>query len=486
MKTSITLITVGMLLLTMFTIIPAYSQAESDVTVIVCFEEKPDERVIRSHGGKVVQRFDLIPAMTVQLRERSIRRLAMNEKVAYVERDTKVQVLEDPVESLPWGVDRIDADLVHPSNTGAGINIAVIDTGIDYTHPDLKNNYKGGYDYVNGDTDPKDDHGHGTHVAGTIAAVDNEIGVIGVAPDANLYAIKALDSTGSGYISDIIYGINWATQEGMDIITMSLGSDSDSQALNDAVDAAYRDGVLIIAAAGNDGNPKAIGDSINFPAAYSSVIAVTATDSDDIRADWSSTGLSAELAAPGVGILSTARGGTYAYGSGTSMAAPHVAGVAALIMESDSSLTNAEVRARLQDTAIDLGKKGKDKLYGFGLVDADEAVGGSSGTTGTLYVKSTDMSSTAQGANLYIHATVTVVDLDGSGVDGATVSLVFELPGGATVTATGTTGSDGSVVITYGRTKTRGTYGATVTDVVKTGWTHDETRDLITTGSITV
>jgi subtilisin family serine protease len=253
-------------------------------------------------------------------------------------------------------------------NKGSGVNVAIIDTGIDYTHSDLDANFGTllGYDFVNDDSEPMDDNGHGTHCAGIVAAEDNGEGVVGVAPGAHLYAVKVLDSGGSGYGSDVIAGIQWSVTNNMDVISMSLGSDFGSISLKTACDNAYySSGVLLVAAAGNDGNPPGKGDNVDYPAGYDSVIAVAATDRSDNRASFSSTGSAVELAAPGVSIYSTWRNGGYATKSGTSMACPHVAGTAALVI--------GDVRQRLRDTADDLGPTGFDTKYGYGLVDADGA-----------------------------------------------------------------------------------------------------------------
>jgi subtilisin/minor extracellular protease Epr len=163
----------------------------------------------------------------------------------------------------------------------------------------------GGIDYVNDDDDPMDDQGHGTHCAGIVAAVDNGIGVIGAAPEASLYGVKILNSEGQGSYSDIIAGIEWSVNNDMQVISMSISGDSYSQALQDACDAANNSGVVLVAAAGNNGNPwmpPGGWDNVGYPAKYESVIAVAATDSMDERPYWSSTGATVELAAPGVQI----------------------------------------------------------------------------------------------------------------------------------------------------------------------------------------
>jgi subtilisin/minor extracellular protease Epr len=352
--------------------------------LIVIFEGKPKDvdQMISELGGFTKHTYHIINAKAVRVPKEAVETIKENPRVKYIEPDYAVHTLQ---ETLPWGVDRIDAEVVWDyGNRGKGINISILDTGIDYSHPDLADNYKGGYDFVNNDPYPRDMNGHGTHCAGIIAAENNTEGVVGVAPEANLYAVQVLNFLGIGYVSDIIAGLEWAVDNNMDIVSMSFGMPTYSASLEAACDAAYASGVLLVAAAGNegDGNPWTI--EYSYPAAYGSVIAVGATDYSDIVAPFSNTGPYLELVAPGVNIPSTMP--TYRvflnlFGvdryydtlDGTSMAAPHVAGVAALILSS-ANLTNDEVRNRLISTADDFWLEGFDWAYGFGLVDADEAV----------------------------------------------------------------------------------------------------------------
>ncbi len=347
------------------------------VPIIIGFNDKADPEIVQPHG-KITHSYKYIPAVAADLPEQAIENLRKNDKITYIESDCEVSALK---EIVPWGITRIGAPLVHTnSNRGTGINVAIIDTGINYNHPDLCDNYKGGYDFVNDDADPLDDNGHGTHCAGIIAAADNDIGVIGVAPEANLYSLKIVNSTGSGNISDLIAAIEWAietckdadTSNDIQIISMSLGSKSGATALETACSQAYDSGILLVAGAGNGGNRRGTGDSVDYPGAYSSVIAVAATDSMDNRASFSSTGPAVELAAPGVNILSTYKDG-WASLSGTSMACPHVAGTAALVLAANPFFTNGNIRDKLAQTATDLGTPGRDNLYGYGLVNAEAA-----------------------------------------------------------------------------------------------------------------
>ena len=340
--------------------------------VIIGFKSTPsqaDKAMVRGHGGDIKYSYTLINAIAAKLPEPAIENIQKNPRVTYVEMDGEVHTLDAELD-ISWGVKRIGAGTVHESgNKGTGVNVAIIDTGIDYTHSDLDDNFGTllGYDFANGDSDPMDDNGHGTHCAGIVAAEDDDEGVVGVAPEAYLYAVKVLDSGGSGSLSNVIAGIQWSVDNSMDVISMSFGSDFRSISLKKACDNAYRSGVLLVAAAGNDGYSPGKGN-VDYPARYDSVIAVAATESNDNRASFSSTGPDVELAAPGVDIYSTVPGG-YGTKDGTSMACPHVAGTAALAIAAGEG----DVRQRLQDTADDLGDEGKDNLYGYGLVDADEA-----------------------------------------------------------------------------------------------------------------
>lgn len=325
-------------------------------------------------------------------------KLLKNAKVVRVEDDVVVEALTDasaqktkpsssqPAQVLPWGVDRIDADRVWTlGESGDGINIGIIDTGISASHPDLLGTILGGVSEVWYTANWNDDNGHGSHVAGIVAAADNTIGVIGGVPAANLYAIKVLDRNGSGYLSDVIDGIDWATANGMHVINLSLGTAADVQSLHDAVIRARDAGVVVVAAAGNSGG------SVIYPAAYPEAIAVAATDFSNSAPYWSSRGPEVDLAAPGVNIYSTYKGTRYATLSGTSMASPHVAVAAALVLkratdtafdELDNSCVSEfdvncngawdpqEVQTKLEATATNLGAAGWDDIYGHGLVSA--------------------------------------------------------------------------------------------------------------------
>lgn len=364
------------------------SQAASEPKVrkIVVFKsgvlnEPAREALIKKFGGVNIKDLTLIDGKAVLLPPQAEATLARQAGVLRIDDDVVVEALakrvpSQPAQTLPWGVDRIDAELVWGTTAADPVRVAVVDTGIDASHPDLAGNLKGGVSTVGYTASFNDDNGHGTHVAGIAAALDNTIGVVGIGPRIDLYAVKVLDRRGSGYLSDVIEGLAWTIANGMQVVNMSLGTSSDVLSFKEAIQKVNQAGITQVAAAGNNGG------SVIFPAAYPEVIAVSATDKADVIASWSSRGPEVDLAAPGVEIYSTYKGGKYKVLSGTSMAAPHVAGTAALVLslpeKCDSNLDGvcspAEVQARLEATAEDLGAAGRDDVYGAGLVDAQKAV----------------------------------------------------------------------------------------------------------------
>jgi subtilisin len=364
----------------------AFAASAAERSVIIGFKQRPgpaERDLVRGQRGRVKKSFRLIKAFAAKVPEQAIARLRSDPRVRYVAEDAVVSVvdpeLSDAEYGSSWGVEHIGCRAVHEQDiTGHGIKIAVLDTGVDYTHPELAANYQGGHDFIFNDDDPVDDswNSHGTHVAGIIAAAADGNGVIGGAPEASLYAVKVLAGDGGSRTSIVIAGIEWAVENNMDIVNLSFAG-PDSLALREACDAAYGAGLLLVAAAGNTS-----GGDVLYPAAYESVIAVSASDRLDLPAWFSPQDGEVELMAPGLEILSTTAGAQYALLSGTSQAAPHVTAAAALIMaggmtdiNDDGVADNRDVRLRLQQTAMDLGASGRDELYGFGLVNAEAAAG---------------------------------------------------------------------------------------------------------------
>jgi len=290
-----------------------------------------------------------------------------------------VLIPNDPYFSSQWGLTKIGASQAWEVTTGSNdLTIAIVDSGIDLDHPDLSGKIILGYDYVNGDWVPDDDYGHGTHVAGIAAAwTDNRQGVAGVAWGARLMALKVLDAEGSGTYADVASAVTYAADNGAKIINLSLGGSSDSQTLHDALIYAHNAGCVVVAATGNNDG------SVLYPAKYTEAFAVASTDSNDQRAWFSNYGPEVDVAAPGVDIYSTHLpyahltsichdddGDGYGLCSGTSMATPYVAGLAALIWSEYPSYTNDQVEGRIERTALDLGASGWDQYYGHGRIDA--------------------------------------------------------------------------------------------------------------------
>jgi hypothetical protein len=318
--------------------------------------------------------------------------------VVYVEPDyvysaTGVELTpNDPSFANQWGHTRMNSTGAWDYTTGSNsVVIAIIDTGIDETHPDLAGKIVAGYDYVDGDSNPHDTNGHGTHVAGiSAAATNNSIGVAGTSWQSPVMALRVLGTTGSGTSSAIVNGINFAYQNGAKVLNMSLGGSSYSQTMQDAVNAAHGAGKLVVAAMGNNNSSTPA-----YPAAYTNVMAVSATGPTDTKASYSNYGSHCDISAPGGdmgflhdpnGILSTMP--TYSvylntqYGysqnydtlNGTSQASPYVAGVAALIFALNPALTPDQVQTAIQSTATDLGAAGWDQYFGWGRVNAAAAV----------------------------------------------------------------------------------------------------------------
>lgn len=275
---------------------------------------------------------------------------------------------------VPTGVELIQAPNIWPITKGKGITIAVLDTGCDH-HPELKEQIIGGQNFTDDDGGNPDIfldyNGHGTHVAGTIAAQENNQGIIGVAPEANLLIVKVLNRIGAGQYDWIIKGIHYAIEQKVDIISMSLGGQLDVPDLHEAIKKAIAHNILVVCAAGNEGDGDENTDEYAYPGHYNEVISVGAINHERNPTDFTNSHKQIDLVAPGKEILSTHLNGKYATLSGTSMAAPHVSGALALIKnivnESfERELTEPELYAQLIRRTVPLGFS--PKLEGSGLV----------------------------------------------------------------------------------------------------------------------
>lgn len=302
----------------------------------------------------------------------SIAAISLCPEIRYAEPNYMASIADtipaDPDWSLQYGLVNIRAPQGWDYSTGsAAVTIAIVDTGVDLSHPDLAAKIVPGHNSINVFSSPQDDNGHGTHAAGIAAASGNNgVGVAGVSWGARIMPIKVLNSIGNGNFADVADGIIWATNHGAQVINLSLGGASSSITLQDAVNYAYGNGVVLVAAAGNTG-----GNFVLYPARYSNVIAVGAVDSANKRLSNSTIGPELDLVAPGSFIYSTVVGG-YGYKSGTSMAAPYVSGLAAILRS--VNISPASITFQMKSTALDLGAIGVDDSYGFGLIQMDAAL----------------------------------------------------------------------------------------------------------------
>ncbi|MET0960673.1 MAG: S8 family peptidase, partial [Psychrobacillus psychrotolerans] len=361
-------------------LIPIHSKAETKQNYLIYDSQTNIQEMMKEFNG-ITKTFDVVPMIEMQLT--NLEKNNIHEKYPNAT-FSKVQVYETATttmdtDTVPFQFPLIGAE---PKNTtpytGKGVKVAVIDSGIDAQHADLK--IAGGVCMLktNCPVSPSydDDNGHGTHVAGIIAAQKNNYGLVGVAPNVELYAVKVMTRTGAGTTTNIAAGIEWAIKQKVDIINMSLTTNGDDQGLKLLLEKAYAEGITIVASAGNEGF-SIQQDSVQFPAKYQNVIAVSATTGFNKLLEGSSIGQEVEIAAPGDGIISTypsdldlidGNKDGYATFSGTSMAAPHVTGVLALYKERFPQFTNKRLRELITSTAEDLGPVGRDDSFGFGLI----------------------------------------------------------------------------------------------------------------------
>lgn len=422
------------------------------------------DHILVKRSGEAVQS---VPVTNGQSVTDAVTQWSQTAGVDYAEPDGLVRALG---QETTWGWSDVKADTAASTNgaTGSGVIVAVVDTGVDYNHEDLSSNMwvntgetandgidndgngyvddVHGYDFIGSmytaiapDNDPQDEYGHGSHVAGIIAAQNNTLGVEGVAPSAQIMAVKVLDSNGTGFDSDIVSGIEYAVDNGADIINLSLGSQVASNAFKAGIDYAAAHNVLVVAAAGNEYTYSAP----SYPANYDSVISVGAINEDGFKADFSNWG-KVDVVAPGVDINSTIPGNLYAKYSGTSMASPFVAGVAALVMQKQGTIGNPKAtRQVLETTATDFGiYSGQDYVSGYGKINALAA-------TGTL------------AASAYLHADTGFVATDGS--DNASVTVSVRNAANVAVAATTVTWTTDKGTLSAASSTTNASGEATIT-----------------------
>ncbi len=370
------------------------SGCDSHHRKIVIFDADIDPRkhdsIVESCGGCVKKALPLINAAACVFPEedQAMALLARHGEVKWIEDDTVFAIVDTPApdvkkcvrcfgvkrpgfstQTTPWGVTKIDAPTVWARATGKGVRVGVVDTGVNMSHPDLAVNVKTGFDAISETEGVEDDNGHGTHVAGIIAALDNGFGVVGVAPEAHICAVKSFDSKGKGMASDIIQGIAWCIDQGVSIINMSFGTVDSGKALELAISKAAEAGILLVAASGNTGGQN----TVLYPARDPHVVAVAASTQDDQIAAFSSSGPEVDITGPGTDIYSTYAGQRYKTLTGTSMACPHVTGVAALVLSAVPGLSAKEVEELICETATVINGFPRDQ-QGAGLINARAAV----------------------------------------------------------------------------------------------------------------
>ena len=333
------------------------------------------QRVEREAPVRVTHAFSSLPAVVLEVPDdMPDDAVAGVMNARWVEPDLLVQMAQVGSQTIPWGITRVRAQEAWTHTRGAGINVGVIDSGVDTDHPDLIAAIAGGYNALDGeDTGVYEDLlGHGTHVAGTIAAADNGVGVVGVAPEANLYAVRVFGDANEAWVSDIVEGLLWCVDNGIHVVNMSLGLvGGESPLFEEAVATADQAGVVMVAAAGNHNLIEPT--DVAAPAVYPQVIAVSSIDSDGGLSSFSNYGPEVDFAAPGSGVESTYLAGSYAYLQGTSMATPHVTGVVALALAAGRTVATGAGLQLLddlvaEDTAL------ADEEEGEGVIDAATTV----------------------------------------------------------------------------------------------------------------
>ncbi|MFT4143588.1 MAG: S8 family serine peptidase [Mobilitalea sp.] len=361
---AISVILIVSMLLTLFQGVAFAKNIESETTQRIIVQYKHNTKNTETKIKNINKKYKKLKnknTFSMELDNTNLQKLQTDSNIEYIEVDAPVSKLDD---RITWNVGAVKADSVHNSDVfGEGIKVALFDTGIDLSNEDLI--VAGGISFVEGVQSFDDDNGHGTAMAGILASALNNQGLIGIAPKIELYSVKVLDQNGKGYYSNIIQGIQWAIENHIEIIAMSLGGTQYSEILNEAIRYATYNDILVVAASGNDGS-----NDILYPANYSDVVCVGATDKNNNVAAITNTGKQMDLLAPGIGVETIDRDGTIIEVSGTSASVQHVAGAAALIWGADNNLSIEQVKAILYKNALSLGNS---DLYGWGMLDVNKA-----------------------------------------------------------------------------------------------------------------
>ncbi|MBN4076159.1 S8 family peptidase [Gemmatimonas aurantiaca] len=449
------------------------------VNVLIGYDHEIPTQAIAAAGGAINLQYRNFPVVFASVPAAAIDRLASSPNVLYVERDFAKDYV---AQTLDWGVDRIDAEVATAGGAdGAGIKVGVLDSGGDIDHEDIT--WAGGYSATNRDpSNWNDKNGHGTHVAGIISADDNDLGVVGVAPNCSIYAIQV--GGNRLLISDIIEGIDWGITNGMQVFNMSFGG-GDSQSEHDALIAASNAGILLVAAAGNSSG------AVSFPAAYPEVMAISSSTSSDAMSGFSNFGSEIELIAPGSSIYSTYKGGGYKTLSGTSMASPMVVGAAAAAWSANTTLSRDQLRDLLKSSAEDIGLSSNKQ--GSGLVDVENAAlgtttgnnlggggGGGGSSADTMHVASITF-----GGKKHLETYVTIHDESHTDpvADARVEMTLTRQSDGKSWNFAGNTNSSGEVKFTLIKGNNGDCYDATITNVTKNGTTYNSSSNDETTDS---
>jgi len=337
--------------------------------------DKEFAKVLKSQNAKSKGRFKQINSHVIELppgvdEVAAMQALRKDRRLKYVELDMAMApaaTVTDPSYGSSWALPKIQAPAAWDSANGSGVTIAILDTGVDSSHPDLAANIVPGWNIYDNNSNTADVYGHGTAVAGTAAMVgNNSAGSAGVAWGARIMPVRISQPDGYAYWSTIAQGVNWAADNGAKVVNISYGVSGSSTVQSAAQYLRNKGGVVVVSA----GNTSALDST----AAHDSLLTVAATDSNDARASFSTYGSFVDVAAPGVGIYATTRGGSYGNWSGTSFSSPITAATAALMLSANSRLTPADIDRILKSTAVDLGTAGFDQYYGYGRIDAARAV----------------------------------------------------------------------------------------------------------------
>lgn len=375
-------------------------------------------QILSAQGGKTVSKIAAINVHIVQLplniNEKAIAALlAKNPQLEFAEVDSllaPIQLTDDPYYSSQWHLPKINAPAAWDNSTGSGVIIAILDTGVDVTHPDLAARMVPGYNFYANNTNITDVYGHGTKCAGTAAAIgNNTIGTAGAAWNAQIMPLKISGDDGYGSYSAMASGLTWAADRGARVASISYMISGSSTVIS-AAQYFQNKGGVVVTSGGNSG-------AFNATLANDALVSVSATDSGDNRAGWSTYGDYIDIAAPGVGIWTTTAGGGYGAPSGTSFSSPLTAGVVALMFSANPNLTPTQAKSLLYSTAFDLGTTGWDQYYGHGRVDAAAAVlAAKNAIAADTQAPSVSITSPQNGAVLIGTATVNVTATDNIGV----------------------------------------------------------------------